>query len=64
VDILGLAAEKQHQGIVEGIEHFNKSGLKMTETKEKNPLPDRNSMSLVWLFVNVYMTEQHHKCPF
>lgn len=47
MDILGLAAEKQHQGIVEGIEHFNKSGLKMTETKEKNPLPDRNSMSLV-----------------
>jgi hypothetical protein len=28
---------------VQGIEHFDKTGLKTTATKEKNPLPDRNS---------------------
>ena len=40
-----IKAEKQHEGIKQGIEHFPKEKLHHTHTDEKNPLPDKESMS-------------------
>lgn len=34
-----VQAEKQHQNLLNGVEHFDKSCMKHTETAEKNPLP-------------------------
>lgn len=34
-----VAAEKQHQNLLDGVEHFDKSQMKHTTTEEKNPLP-------------------------
>lgn len=31
--------EKQHLNLIEGVEQFDKSTMKHTETQEKNPLP-------------------------
>uniref|UniRef100_A0A1A9W966 Uncharacterized protein n=1 Tax=Glossina brevipalpis TaxID=37001 RepID=A0A1A9W966_9MUSC len=36
-----VAAEKNQKSLFEGIESFNPSKLKHTETQEKNPLPDK-----------------------
>lgn len=36
-----LAAEKTEKALIAGIEHFDASKLKHTETQEKNPLPDK-----------------------
>ena len=44
IAVLGVAAEKQQQGFVQGIENFNKEKLSHAETDEKNPLPDKSSM--------------------
>ena len=41
-----VQAEKQHQGLVQGIEGFNKSALGHVSTTEKNSLPDSESMYL------------------
>ena len=38
-----VAAEKQHKGLVQGIEGFHKEELHPTQTMEKNPLPDKQS---------------------
>ena len=40
---VGLEAEKRQEGLVKGIESFNKTGLAHTEIHEKNPLPDQDS---------------------
>lgn len=37
-----MAAEKTQQTLIAGIEHFDTSRLKHTETQEKNPLPDKD----------------------
>lgn len=34
-----VAAEKNHQNLLTGVEHFDKSSMKHTETSEKNALP-------------------------
>lgn len=34
-----VAAEKTHNALISGVEHFDKSTMKHTETEEKNPLP-------------------------
>lgn len=34
-----VAAEKQHQNLLDGVEHFDKTQMKHTTTEEKNPLP-------------------------
>lgn len=36
-----VAAEKTQKSLFAGIEGFNPSNLKHTETQEKNPLPDK-----------------------
>lgn len=36
-----VAAEKTEKALIAGIEHFDPSKLKHTETQEKNPLPDK-----------------------
>lgn len=36
-----VAAEKTEKALIAGIEHFDPSKLKHTETHEKNPLPDK-----------------------
>lgn len=36
-----LAAEKTEKALIAGIEHFDTSKLKHTETQEKNPLPNK-----------------------
>ena len=42
--LLGVAQEKQHVNLVQGIEKFDKEGLHHAQTAEKNPLPDKASM--------------------
>ena len=42
--LLVVEQEKQHQGFVKGIETFDKKELHPTDTAEKNPLPDKDSM--------------------
>lgn len=37
-----VQAEKSHQQFINGVEHFDKTSMKHTETEEKNPLPDVN----------------------
>lgn len=39
---LDVAAEKTEKALIAGIEHFDPSKLKHTETNEKNPLPDKD----------------------
>lgn len=34
-----VAAEKAHISLINGVEHFDKTTMKHTETDEKNPLP-------------------------
>lgn len=34
-----MAAEKAHQNLLDGVEHFDKSQMKHATTEEKNPLP-------------------------
>lgn len=34
-----VAAEKAHQNLLEGVEHFDKTQMKHTTTEEKNSLP-------------------------
>lgn len=34
-----VAAEKAHQNLLDGVEHFDKSQMKHTTTEEKNSLP-------------------------
>lgn len=36
-----MAAEKTEKALIAGIEHFDTSKLKPTETQEKNPLPNK-----------------------
>ena len=38
---LDVAAEKTQKALLEGVEAFDTSKLKHTETNEKNPLPDK-----------------------
>lgn len=38
---LDVAAEKTQQTLIAGIEAFDATKLKRTETQEKNPLPDK-----------------------
>lgn len=37
-----VATEKTHKALVEGVEAFDSSKLKHTETQEKNLLPDKD----------------------
>lgn len=39
--VTDVAAEKTEKALIAGIEHFDQSKLKHTETQEKNPLPDK-----------------------
>lgn len=39
---LDVAAEKTQQTLIAGIEKFDSTKLKHTETQEKNPLPDKD----------------------
>lgn len=39
-----VAAEKTEKALIAGIEHFDPSKLKHTETQEKNPLPDKEGI--------------------
>lgn len=34
-----VAAEKAHNSLISGVEHFDKATMKHAETEEKNPLP-------------------------
>lgn len=42
-----MAAEKNEQAFIKGIEDFEKSKLKHTETQEKNLLPDKEGEVLL-----------------
>lgn len=42
-----VAAEKQHQNLLDGVEHFDKSQMKHTTTEEKNPLPPIEGLFLL-----------------
>lgn len=45
-----VAAEKQHQNLLEGVEHFDKTQMKHTTTEEKNPLPPIEGFCLPALY--------------
>lgn len=49
--ISDVAAEKTERALIEGIEHFDTSKLKHTETQEKNPLPDKEGNYVVLLII-------------
>lgn len=40
-----VAAEKIHQSLLTGVEHFDKATMKHTTTEEKNPLPPVEGLS-------------------
>ena len=42
-----VAAEKQHQNLLDGVEHFDKTQMKHTTTEEKNPLPPIEGLFLL-----------------
>lgn len=42
---LDVASEKTQKALLEGVEAFDTSKLKHTETQEKNPLPDKEGES-------------------
>lgn len=42
-----VAAEKTQQTLIAGIEAFDATRLKHTETQEKNPLPDKDGKHLL-----------------
>lgn len=42
-----VAQEKQHNALLQGVEQFQPSSLKKTETVEKNLLP--NAIGIVWV---------------
>lgn len=39
-----VAAEKAHNGLINGVEQFDKTTMKHTETEEKNPLPPNEGL--------------------
>ncbi|KPJ05118.1 hypothetical protein RR46_03955 [Papilio xuthus] len=39
-----VAAEKAHQNLLDGVEHFDKTQMKHTTTEEKNPLPPKEAI--------------------
>jgi Thymosin beta-4 family len=41
-----VAAEKAHISLINGVEHFDKTSMKHTETEEKNPLPPMEGKAL------------------
>lgn len=45
-----VAAEKNHQNFLTGVEHFDKSSMKHTETTEKNALPPIEGLLIELLF--------------
>lgn len=42
-----VAQEKQHNALLQGVEQFQPSSLRKTETVEKNILP--NAIGIVWV---------------
>lgn len=42
--VTDVAAEKSQKSLFDGIEKFDATQLKHTETQEKNPLPDKDGM--------------------
>ena len=62
--LTGLKAEKQHEGIVKGIEGFDKNHLQHTQMEEKNPLPDKDSrfqhkVPAFWAMIKISMYSVH-----
>lgn len=54
--LLDVAAEKTQQTLMSGIEKFDPSSLKHTETQEKNLLPDKDGT------VSYFVTIIYHFC--
>lgn len=46
---LDLAAEKTEKALKDGIEHFDQTKLKHTETTERNVLPDNEGLYFLLL---------------
>lgn len=57
-----VAAEKTQKSLVDGIEKFDATRLKHTETQEKNPLPDKDGMHLPGL--SIYFCDIFTHSPF
>lgn len=58
-----VAAEKQHQNLLDGVEHFDKTQMKHTTTEEKNPLPPIEGLFLLlynFLPILVYVLFKGH----
>jgi hypothetical protein len=45
-----VAAEKAHQNLLDGVEHFDKSQMKHATTEEKNPLPPIEGVFSLYIF--------------
>ena len=54
-----VAAEKNQQTLIAGIEHFDPSRLKHTETHEKNPLPDQDGKIRLHILLNSIIVKVH-----
>mgnify|MGYP005985735241 CR=1 FL=1 len=52
-----VAAEKTEKALIAGIEHFDQTKLKHTETQEKNPLPNKDGKPKP-----CYMQEVNNSC--
>lgn len=49
-----VAAEKNQQTLIAGIEAFDPAKLKHTETQEKNPLPDKTGKEYFTNLIKYY----------
>lgn len=57
-----VATEKTQKSLCDGIEKFDATRLKHTETQEKNPLPDKDGMGLSFSFCTVFACAQFTCC--
>lgn len=46
-----MATEKSQQDLIHGIEGFDASKLKHAQTQEKNPLPDKDGKSNIYIII-------------
>lgn len=51
-----IAQEKGQQQLLQGIESFDATKLKPTETQEKNPLPTKEGIWCIWYFLDWFVT--------
>jgi len=59
--VADVASEKSQKALLEGVEAFDASKLKHTETQEKNPLPDKDGKFFI-LYNNCHVALLFNSC--